>query len=404
MNAFEWLITMIRSYFQFLFSKEIIFRAAIVSCCAGTILVVINQWHALTNSGSDFDVPKLILTYCVPYLVSSISSATTMIFNAKSAINPDEIKRIDPEIDYDRSLNNNASMVVSGDTLIIAPNSAFSAEGGDRSTNLELALDLGLEIKNNASKVNASSIERTEFIHKLILKAEGTSESIEGLVGEMHESEADLKNMDQAISTMSSAFSNIRQELSEGRDNCTALSDQVLDFNNSFKEINAISENIKALAKQTNLLALNATIESARAGEAGKGFVVVANEVKNLATDVTGSVEQVNEVVGLLNSRLSHLTDGIQDLHVTITNAVDKAEEDELESQKTCELASILCQHSNKQRSLLSGELSEFSAIIDDIKEIKNNTESAIVGSAKNIELISQMTNEINYTNEKLYS
>ncbi|EMP54388.1 hypothetical protein MSNKSG1_15561 [Marinobacter santoriniensis NKSG1] len=54
-------------------------RAARLAAVVGTLLVFINQWEALTGPAS-INWLKVVLTYCVPYLVSTYTSVSKDLY------------------------------------------------------------------------------------------------------------------------------------------------------------------------------------------------------------------------------------------------------------------------------------------------------------------------------------
>ncbi|WP_279598265.1 methyl-accepting chemotaxis protein, partial [Methylobacterium sp. J-026] len=67
----------------------------------------------------------------------------------------------------------------------------------------------------------------------------------------------------------------------------------VNELSGTVEQISNVVGLISSIAGQTNLLALNATIEAAWAVEAGKGFAVVSVEVNELAGQPARATQQI---------------------------------------------------------------------------------------------------------------
>ena len=75
-----------KEFLQLCFSKSILKRAGITAFIVGTILIVINHGEALFQGTVDLNrLFKMILTMFVPYLVSTISSVSTILSMQKEA-------------------------------------------------------------------------------------------------------------------------------------------------------------------------------------------------------------------------------------------------------------------------------------------------------------------------------
>jgi methyl-accepting chemotaxis protein len=187
----------------------------------------------------------------------------------------------------------------------IAQNAALlKTSSGDLSINSQNMIDNMDLLTSNSSAVSSATEELSTNINSMAISSEEMSLNINSVSVAAEDIAKNMNIVTSSIDEMSISLNSIGNDIQDGQE----ISTQAMELSNeatqnmnmlgaAAREIGQVTGVIKRISVQTNLLALNASIEASTAGEAGMGFSVVAEKIKQFASQSTRSAEDIAQKI-----------------------------------------------------------------------------------------------------------
>lgn len=264
------------------------------------------------------------------------------------------------------------------------------------------------KINTISNSMNNTSEEISQVVEQVADTSVSQAESTENAVAILNDNIQALRNivknentnkeeLEKAIDKIDNSYKNVEntsKNILGSLDKFQEVKNKGVELEGKAKDITNIVSIVSGISEQTNLLALNASIEAARAGEAGRGFSVVAEEVRKLAEQSKGAVEEINNNLAQFVEEINVLVNKIESQYEVLQNETNNLQQvRDISYEATTSVQSVAESTINT--------INELNKETDSIASIYENIESLAAIAEENSASSEEVSaNVSNYTNE----